>query len=290
MPTENARPIIVGVDGSEESRAAVEWAAAEAVRQHAPLELLNTTGVPLDYRPGIEYLPYDVTRYRHEGSEIVAKATQLAVDIASSVPAADISGHVVDGPPVPALIARSKESRMIVVGTSGMGALGRGLLGSVSTSIARHAHCPVAVVPAADGDAPDRGGQPVVVGVDGSPSSIRAVEIAFEAAARRGVDLVAVHTWSEFFRYISRAEMQQEDEELLAQCLAGYAEQYPDVHVRRVVAEERPAHRLVAESEHAQLIVVGSHGRGGFPGMTLGSVSQAVLHAVHIPVIIARTR
>ncbi|AFU01618.1 universal stress protein [Nocardia brasiliensis] len=290
MSTEHTRPIVVGVDGSEPALAAVQWAAAEAARLHAPLELLHSTGVPLDYPPTIEYLPFDAERYRREGAQILDKATKLATDLFPPDRTAEIAARVIDGPPIPTLIARSKEARMVVVGTNGMGALGRGLLGSVSTSIARHAHCPVAVIPAAAADAPDRSGQPVVVGIDGSPSSLRAVAIAFEEASNRGVGLVAVHTWSEFFRYNSRADMQQEDEELLAECLAGYADQYPDVQVRRVVVEERPAHRLVAEAAHAQLIVLGSHGRGGFAGMTLGSVSQAVLHGVHIPIIIARTK
>ncbi|MBF6542396.1 universal stress protein [Nocardia brasiliensis] len=290
MSTEHHRPITVGVDGSEPSMVAVQWAAAEAARLHAPLELLNSTGVPLDYPPTIEYLPNEAERYRHEGTQILAKATKLATDLWPPDRAPEITARVVDGPPIPTLIARSKEARMVVVGTSGMGALGRGLLGSVSTSIARHAHCPVAVIPPTAPDAPDRSAQPVVVGVDGSPSSVRAVAIAFEEASNRGVGLVAVHTWSEFFRYNSRVEMQQEDEELLAECLAGYADQYPDVPVRRVVVEERPAHCLLAEAAHAQLIVLGSHGRGGFAGMTLGSVSQAVLHAVHIPIIIVRTK
>lgn len=100
--------------------------------------------------------------------------------------------------------------------------------------------------------------------------------------------MVAVHAWSEFFRYDSRAVMQQEGEELLAESLSGYGERYPEVPVRRVVAEDRPARRLLEVGANAQVIVVGSHGRGGFAGMTLGSVSQAVLHGAIVPVIIAR--
>ncbi|WP_324198346.1 universal stress protein [Nocardia beijingensis] len=104
-----------------------------------------------------------------------------------------------------------------------------------------------------------------------------------------GAELVAVHTWSEFFRYDSRAEMQRAGAELLAESLAGYGERYPEVPVRCVVVEDRPAERLLEVGENAQLIVVGSHGRGGFAGMTLGSVSQAVLYGATVPVIIARS-
>lgn len=288
MSIEQHTPIMVGVDGSAPSMAAVQWAAAAAARRRAPLELINCTGVPVDYPPTVEYLPCDAERYRREGSQILTEAAKLATEVLLGDRTTEISARVVDGPPIPALIARSTQAGVVVVGTNGMGALGRGLLGSVSTSIARHAHCPVAVIP--ESYTPGRSEQPVVVGVDGSASSMRAIEIAFQEAAEFGVELVAVHTWSEFFRYNSRAEMQREDEQLLAEALAGFAERYPDVRVRRVVVEERPAHRLLAESTRAQLIVLGSHGRGGFAGMTLGSVSQAVLHAVHIPIIIARTK
>ncbi|WP_433715880.1 universal stress protein [Nocardia sp. CA-084685] len=127
-------------------------------------------------------------------------------------------------------------------------------------------------------------------GVDGSPTSVHAIEVAFDEAAHRDVAVRAVLTWSEFNRYISRADMQKEAEELLSESLAGYAQKYPDLEVQRVVVEDRPTRRLLDESEKAQLIVVGSHGRGGFAGMTLGSVSQAILHATDCPLIIARAQ
>ncbi|WP_433754540.1 universal stress protein [Nocardia sp. CA-135398] len=158
----------------------------------------------------------------------------------------------------------------------------------MSTAVARHAHCPVAVIPEPENYTPDRVLGPVLVGVDGSAASVRAIEIAFDEAAHRNRPVRAVLTWSEFNRDIARAYMQTEAEQLLSESLAGYVEKYPDLEIHRVVAEDRPARRLLAESQDVQLIVVGSHGRGGFAGMTLGSVSQAVLHATDCPIIIAR--
>ena len=87
---------------------------------------------------------------------------------------------------------------------------------------------------------------------------------------------------------VTWSDMQKDAEETLAERLAGWQERYPDVTVRRVVVPDRPAHQLLEQSESAQLTVVGSHGRGGFAGMLLGSVSSAVAESARMPVIVAR--
>ncbi|WP_433726760.1 universal stress protein [Nocardia sp. CA-129566] len=281
-------PVLVGIDGSGVAAEAVRWAAVDAIHHHAPLHIVYGIGAPMDFGPGIAFDRIDYDAYRATGASAVAAASEFATAAAAPVGELDISTFVVEAPPIPVLLDRSKDARMLVVGTRGLGAFRRGLLGSVSTAVARHAHCPVAVIPEPENYTPDRLLGPVLVGVDGSPASVRAIEIAFDEAARRDTAVRAVLTWSEFNRYIARADMQKEAEQLLSESLAGYAEQYPDLEVQRVVAEDRPARRILAESEDAQLIVVGSHGRGGFAGMTLGSVSQAVLHATDCPMIIAR--
>src|SRR6185295_18603979 len=116
--------------------------------------------------------------------------------------------------------------------------------------------------------------------------------IAFDEASRRGVQLIAVHAWSDFSAYelpgLQRAELEEQANETLAGRLAGWQERYPDVDVRRVVVCDRAAHQLLEQSESAQLTVVGSHGRGGFAGMMLGSVSSAVAESARMPVIVAR--
>ena len=98
--------------------------------------------------------------------------------------------------PGPTLIDKSEDAELIVVGTDGRGALARGLLGSVSSALVRHAHCPVAVIHDGEPRMPHPTNAPVLVGVDGSSASELATEIAFEEASRRRVDLIALHAWS----------------------------------------------------------------------------------------------
>ncbi|WP_040783440.1 universal stress protein [Nocardia pneumoniae] len=284
MSASNNPPILVGVDGSAAALAAVSWAATYAVSRRAPLHIVYAIGAPIDFGPGLGVAQFDYDSYRQAGRDALDAARQSAMATTAPIGELDITVDLVEAPPIPVLRDRSKSARLLVVGTHGLGVFSRRILGSVSTALARHAGCPVAVVP----EQADGFDGPVVVGVDGSPCSVDAIEIAFDEAAHRGAELVAVHTWSEFFRYISRAEMREEARELLSESLAGYGERYPEVRVRRVVVEDRAAKRLLDEGDNAQLIVVGSHGRGGFAGMTLGSVSQAVLHGAKVPVIIAR--
>ncbi len=133
----------------------------------------------------------------------------------------------------------------------------------------------------------------IVVGVDGSEHSKRAVAMAFEEASLRGVDLIAVHVWSDVetpipFHRPGWDETGMQERRVLAESLAGYAEQFPEVYVRSSVAMDRPTRRLREYANGTQLLVVGSRGRGGFTGMLLRSTSRAMLHSVSCPLMVVR--
>ncbi len=290
VSTESA--VVVGVDGSPASKVAVDWAARNAVLHGAPLTLVHVLTPPAVMAfPDVPMPPGYLEWQQEQGRGLLDAAEQTAREAAGQT-ALDITSEMVSGPSVPSLVDASKDARLIVVGCRGHGALARGILGSVSNGLVHHAHCPVVVIHDEDPLMPHPSKAPVVVGVDGSPASERAVGLAFEEASLRGVDLVAVHAWSDAgvfeFPGADWSTQQAMGEETLSERLAGWQERYPDVLVRRIVVADKPARQLLEQAESAQLLVVGSRGRGGFAGMLLGSVSTAVINAARMPVLVVR--
>jgi nucleotide-binding universal stress UspA family protein len=265
----------------------------------APLNLVYIVATPLGgwgaWGLSSSPLPEDFgQRQEEEGRQIIADATRIA-EAGVGDGQLQISTQVIFCPLVPTLIDLSKEAQMIVVGCRGHGALRRGLFGSVSTALVHHAHGPVAVIHDEAVPPGVTSAAPVLVGIDGSPASESAIAIAFDEASRRGVDLVALHSWSDADRLddfvgVDWSAVRSSAEETLAERLAGWQERYPDVSIHRVVERDHPARHLLEQAEAAQLVVVGSHGRGGFAGMLLGSVATAVVHAARTPVIVVRSR
>ena len=291
----SAQPIVVGIDGSPVSKVAVDWAARTAALREVPLKLVHALNPPVVMAFPEVPIPAGYLEWQsEEGRTLLAAAVTTAEESALLIGKGPIAvtTEMVAGPSVPTLVDESTRAQMVVVGCRGRNALARGLLGSVSIGLVHHAKCPVAIIHDEDPLMPHPSMAPVVVGVDGSPVSERAVEIAFEEASFRGVDLVAVHAWSDTgvfeFPGVDWSALQSGAEEILSERLAGWQERYPDVLVRRVVVADRPAHQLLEQALSAHLLVVGSHGRGGFAGMVLGSVSTAVINAARMPVLVAR--
>jgi nucleotide-binding universal stress UspA family protein len=283
-------PIVVGIDGSESALAAVRWAAAECARHRVPLRLVHGYVVPVGGYPEIVLTAHEMRK----AMEVLAQGwlSDAANAARATAPHVDVETDSVLDAAVPALIRESRRARMVVLGSRGLGGFTGMLVGSTAVSLAAHGKCPVVVV---RGMA--TGGGPVVVGVDGTPASEAAIAFAFEAASTRGVPLTAVLSWTdvrvdsafnEARITIDWSQVAEDEERLLAQRLAGWQEKYPDVRVERLVLRDRPVHALLRLAGSAQLVVVGTRGRGGFTGMLLGSTSQALVHHSPCPVAIVR--
>jgi nucleotide-binding universal stress UspA family protein len=284
--------IVVAVDGSPASNAAACWAARDAAMRNIPLTVVSVVTTPTATYPPVPYPESLGVWLEDKGRKAAAQAVKIAEDAVPTGRKVAVKSEIVFAAPAEALVKMSDEAEMIVVGSSGKGALARRVLGSVSASVVRHAHCPVAVIRDEDALMPDPQHAPVLLGSDGSPASELATEVAFDEASRRGAGLIALHAWSDLPLFelpgMDWEQVFAEESRRFAEALAGWQERYPDVAVQRVVVCDEPARQLIEKSESAQLVVVGSHGRGGLSRMMLGSVSNKVVHYVRIPVIVAR--
>jgi len=294
------RGIVVGVDGSPASTAAVQWAARDAALHRVSLTIVHAVA-PIPAASGFwgeVPVPAGYAQWREsEAKRVIDEALRAVEQGALETGPTPVRSELVHSAAVPALVDFSSRADMLVVGCRGLDAASRAMLGSVSADVVRRAHCPVAVIHDGDRVTARSAHAPVLVGIDGSPLSELATDIAFDEASRRRVELVALHAWSDLAELGPPArgwspaewlEVHDREDRVLADWLADRQKRYPAVAVRRLVVGGRPGPALIENGKTAQLVVVGSRGRGGFAGMLLGSVSRAVLNSVRTPVIVAR--
>lgn len=285
--------VVVGVDGSASSLGAVDVAAREARLRGCALKVVHAFTWPMMHVPlGPSPLGPPEGGLRNIADRLVADAVQRAHDAEAKV---EVTSALVTGEPLTVLEAQSRKATLVVVGTRGAGGFVGLLVGSTAVHLAAHSHSPVLVV-----KEQPRPVQRIVVGVDGSPAGEAAVEFAFAEAALRHAPLTALHAWTlwnaplpelrdDGLSYTEPAgKLQDSEERLVAQVLAGRTQRYPGVPMERKVVRSGAREALIEASKDADLVVLGARGRGGFTGLLLGSVSQALLHHAHCSVAVVR--
>jgi len=284
--------IVVGVDDSATAELAVKWAAREAELRTLPLTLVHAVSPNLATWWDTPLPPGLAEWQKEHGQRVLDAALKVAEQAGRREGPPQIRSELFSSAAVPTMIEQSNNAEMVVAGSGNSQTSSGRPLGSVSSALIRHAHCPVAIIHDQGPEMEPSSQAPVLVGVDGSSASELATAIAFDEASRRGVGVSAVHAWSGIdvteYPGIDWPATQSAGEHALADYLASWQKRYPHVPVSRCVARDQPARQLIEHSREAQLLVVGSHGRGGFDGMAVGSVSETVAQLARIPVIVAR--
>lgn len=295
---ERQRKVIVGADGSDPSKAAIEWAAAEAVRRGAPLRIVHGLGMPLivsSYGGPERFQPSK--EISGQADSVLEAAKKSVGELHPSLTVETVTA--LEEAPL-ALIRQSHPHDLLVVGSRGLGSVASLFVGSVSIRVAAQAPCPVVVVPSKDGKPTKSSLDNLVVGVDDSKHARRALKLAVDLAVESGGDLTVVNSWEVPFPYdpvaMTAAGYQPQDDifeknsealvdELLADVMSDQREDV-DLEVSVVRAQANPVDALLGAAVEADAIVVGSRGRGSVRGLLLGSVSQSILHRAKIPVVV----
>lgn len=290
MKNERVTPgtIIVGVDGSEHAERALKWAAGQARLEGRQLTIVHAAGVG-DIRSaawvGDEAVALSKTMETAQGVIRDALASTEAFH-----PDVEVVGVPLLGDPRPVLVDLSQDAHLVVVGSRGRGTFSSMLLGSVSVSVAKHAHCPV-VVTRPGQDVVAEGG--VLVGADGTAESLPVIEFAFRQASLRGVPLTVMHT--SFDVRVALASTDQlpgpaaapdDLRLLLSESVAGLSEKFPDVSVSLQLGSGLVDQCLAQGSRTRDLIVVGRHHGASIPKLLTASISAAVLERCESPVAV----
>jgi nucleotide-binding universal stress UspA family protein len=271
-----AKKIIVGYDRSPDAKAAAAWALDEASRTGALIEFFYAYDWPA-WAPATSAVPApaiwpdgEIDRaIRGALNEAVATARQTHPDVRTII-------SIDNNNAARSLIGRSAEAGMIVLGSRGHSAVA-GLLGSVSVAVSAHAHCPVVVVRGAAAVT-----APIVVGVDDTASAQAALGFAVERAAARGVPLRVIRAWTPDDSFweetpVVTESVPADERRPFDELIAAWRDKFPEVEISAEAVVEHPAAVLALASTTAQLLVVGTRGRGAVRGMLLGSVSQHLL-------------
>jgi nucleotide-binding universal stress UspA family protein len=275
--------VVVGVDGSDRSVRAVDWAAVEAERRGAPLHLVFAYEFPA-LTEGYE--PISAEEMLRPGNQMVEGQADR---VRESRPGLTVSGQAALGRPSVVLVEASRRASVVVVGARGRGRFTGAMLGSVSQKVAAHAHGPVIVVRQ---QVEDLSG-PVVVGADPEDPPRETLTFAFEEARRRGcgVTVVAVNRQLPFRVEYGEAAVQafnryvEDSERRLHEVVDGIAAEH-GVPFELRISSAHPVDAIVEAAGTDSLVVVGSRGHGGLASVLLGSVSRGVLHRAPVVAVV----
>jgi nucleotide-binding universal stress UspA family protein len=267
------RPVVVGFDGSPSSASALDAAAVEAVRLGVPLRIVHAYVWPIFYA-SLTNVPYEPSEWEPPASvrdDLAATAERLA----TRHPGLDVQSRVMAGTGGPVLVAESDDASMIVVGGRGIGGLAGLLAGSVAPYVASHARCPVMVVRA--GHNPPAGAGRVVVGVDGSPSSIAALWFAGSWAQGREATIEVIQ---------AQPHPDPEASARLMRVIDAARSRFPSVPIDATITPEQASAALLTASRSANLVVVGSRNRGEIASVMRGSVGHDLVRRSGSPVVV----
>ncbi len=299
--------IVVGVDGSDGATRALEWAAVQAARTGAVLEIHAASG------PGSVLVAPSTVRKAFQPivDGAAARAAQVAPEV---ITRSAISEHA----PGVVLIEASEGADLLVVGSRGRGGFSGLLLGSIGRRCVHRARCPVVVVGPegpASGRATARGTeqgsastpvarretaaradrrQRIVVGFDGSSSAETALGWAAHQAELTSASVEAITTWEWPTSYAIAGyvpplyDPAADARQLLDGAIEKLQRSHPDIAFQPTVVQGHAAPALEEASKGADLLVVGSRGHGDLAGTLLGSVSEHCISHAHCPVVVLR--
>jgi nucleotide-binding universal stress UspA family protein len=287
-----AHTVTVGLDGSRESEAALDWAAREALGRGALLDIVQVreTG-PYPYSPIM-----DDQVERDWGEKTTREA---AADLARRYPALRMTTHHYSGRPAKVLVSVSESSDLLVLGSRGLGPVVGFLVGSVALPTVAHVRCPVILVRNQDTEEAEspKGGTrgPVVLGVKLEETPDEPVSFAFRTAERWGTSLRVVHGWELPPAFGTRPmavpprlmdELAEEKTQAVRKILLPWRDKYPNVQVACQSNVGWQARTLLTAAADASLVVVGRRTRRPRYGTHIGSVTHAVLHHAGSPVAV----
>jgi nucleotide-binding universal stress UspA family protein len=283
-------PITAGVDGTDESLAALAWAAREAVRRDLALRVVHAWR--FQSAAAAEVADRD-TQERW----VRANVQQAVEEVTERHPGLPVTADVLEGDAVETLAAAAAEAEMLVLGSRGHGPVVGFLLGSVGQQVIAEATRPVVLVRAGDEAGTEVAGHEIVVGQHGAPEdSAPALRFAFETAAARGATVRAVRAWTlpPVFSYSpgslklldEAGGLEPYEQKALAAALQPWRDRFPDVPVVEHVEIGSAGQVLLSVSGRAQLMVVGRRARRTAVGARIGSVAHGVLHHAGCPVVV----